>query len=515
MKSMNIKLLAALASMGLIGCSQKVEFVPILTDSASSLTKTNEVEITSAQLKVGSAKSTFVQEQWDLNTTSVSFQVVDTNNESVNNVQATDLIVNENGTEFRSFVVNTNSEQFAQTVDIVIALDVTGSMSPTIESAKSRVINFINNTRANGYHTRMCLVTFGDYTVQKCSRFYDNDPSKPETQAQVDELISEVSKLRALKGAEDPGGRTYDENPLSAVIDSSVAPWGNNSQRFMILITDAEFLYSPGNQGEIGSLAPMYTDALEALQSSQMNLFLVAPTAAGYSSTFGGQPSLVTASKGEYFKFDDLINERITLDTVLGRIMQRVRTTYTLNFNVDEIRGLNPGLPLSKRQITVRLADGRLGRVNILNVSSNLPNGRPQIRSTFKLADKAVDPGSVRLRINGVSVSSGFHIADGEVRFLVPPPMGAQIEVEYDYTLLRDRILLQPITIGSEYDVSDLLVKFNGKKATKAFVRIERSIEGDLTITPAETALAEDDPFDIKGNGGLVVQVYKVELAKE
>lgn len=512
MASVNLKTIVAFASIGLVACGQKVDFVASLTDPGIPVTKTNETEIASVQLKLGSTKSSFVQEQWASNDTTLTFQVVDNNNETINDLQAADLIVNENGTEFSSFSVNSNSQQFAQTVDIVIALDVTGSMSPTIESAKSRVVNFINKSRANGYHTRMCLVTFGDYTVQKCDRFYDNDPSKPETQAQVDELISEVMKLRALKGVEDPGGRTWDENPLSAVIDSSVAPWETNSQRFMILITDAKFLHSPNNQGEIGALAPKYTDALAALNASKMNLFLVAPSAAGYNSTFSGNPSLVTASQGEYFPFSDLISERITLDTVLGRIIQRVRTTYALTFTADEIRGLNPGLPLNKRTIKVRLSDGRQARVNLLNVTSNLPNGRPTVRSSFKLADKSVDLNSVRITINGTPISTGFHIADGEVKFIAPPPMGSKIELEYEYALLKDRLLFQPLVLNAEFDPSDILVKFNGQKATKAFVQLEKSIEGHWTVRPTDLALSEEDPFRIREIGGLEIQVYSVEL---
>jgi hypothetical protein len=150
--------------------------------------------------------------------------------------------------------------------------------------------------------------------------------------------------------------------------------------------------------------------------------------------------------------------------------------------------------------------------VNLLNVTSNLPNGRPNIRSAFKLADKAVDLSSVKVTINGAAVSSGFQISDGEVKFVAPPPMGAAIELEYDYALLKDRLLFKPLVLAPEFDPTDLLVKFNGLRATKDFVQLDRSIEGNWTVRPTDLALSEEDPFGIRATGGLEIQVYSVEL---
>lgn len=505
-----LSLMVTALAAGLLGCNQKVEFSELLSDSVIPVAKTSEKEIASSQMKFSSTGLNVAQDQWDDNRTSLSFQVLDSNNETINDLLGVDFIVNENGTDFSEFQLKSNSQQFVQTVDIVIALDVTGSMAPTIESAKSRVINFIRNSRASGYHTRMCLVTFGDYTVQKCDRFYDNDPAKPETLAQVDELISEVTKLRALVGAEDPGGRTFAENPLSAVIDSSIAPWAPNGQRFMILITDARFLYSPSNQGEIGAKAPFYADALNALAASQMNLFLVAPTAAGYNSTFLGAPSLVTASQGEYFAFDDLVNGRITLDTVLSRIIQRVRTTYNLNFVADLISGLNPGLPMAERNIKIRLKQNPTAQVRIINANSNLPDGRPNIKMKWKLSDKEIDLSSLVVKINGLTVTSGFKIVNGELVFQKAPAMGAKIEVSYQFAKIKDSLLFQPMVLGADTDLNGLMIKFNGVKATKKDVQIESTIEGHWTVRPADHVLSEEDPFEIRKNGGLNIQIFRV-----
>lgn len=506
MASTTNKTLLTVLLWAAVGCSQKVDFAQDTVDAMGSIGKTANPQIAAANFRMAKSESSFDQANYDDNRTSVSFQVITSGDDTFNDLKETDLRVTENAINVGTYKVQSNSSQFVQTVDIVIAMDNTRSMGPTIESAKAKVVEFIRNTRAAGYHTRMCLMTFGDEVRQKCNKFYDNDPKDSSTLTQVEELISEVSKLQTF---DNPADKTLDENPLQAVIDAASAPWQPGSQRFMIAITDAAFLYSPSNRGQIGTLAPTYSAALSALAAGQMNLFLVAPNAPGYNTSFSStQPSLVSASNGEYFKYSDLGTGKITLETVLNRIIQRVRTTYTLNFVVDDIPGLDPTLPLSKRAIKVALIDGTIGTVKVLNISTNLPTGKPEKLSRFKLTDYAIRTDSLKVTVNG-EPASGVRLESGTLVFTVAPPMGAKIVAQWENQKIKDALLFQPINLGKE-DLNAIMVMMNGKKVGGIDVVFERSTEGNWTMRPSENALSEADPYGIRANGGLNIQVYRI-----
>ena len=340
--------------------------------------------------KMNNSVASFEQPQLESNETQAAFQVALADGTNVPDLKVTDFTILENGQPISDFKLQSNSTTIKQSVDIIFAVDVTGSMSPTIESAKTRLISFVQKSRLNGTHSRMCLITFGDRTVKNCDRFYDNNPDDPSTIDQVNELISEISKLKALTGSSDPGGSDLNENPMRALIDASKAPWNENSQRFVILITDDGFLYSPGNSGNVGALAPKYNEVSEAIEKSQMKVFAATPSLAGYNKPFKGEPGVVEFSKGEWFNFKDLISGKITLDTILNRILNRVQTTYLLQYTLDENSGsgLDLTLPLKKRKIEILLQNGVHANLNMLSLQSNLPDGRKPYQKKFKLADK-------------------------------------------------------------------------------------------------------------------------------
>lgn len=445
------------------------------------------------------------------NKTTINFQVVNGSGDSINDLRSSDLTVIENGINVPGFSLSNNARQVKTTTDIVFMIDVTCSMGPSINSAKSAVINFIRNSRANGYHTRMCLSTFGDYTVRKCDRFYDNDPEKPSTETEVTELISEVTRLAAGCGAEDPGGRDLAENPLRAIMDAETAPYAQGSQRFGILLTDAAFLYAPGNAGALGAAAPVYADTLASLQRSKLNMFVAAPNLAGYSLTFNGQPSLVQASNGEFFPYPDLVAGRTTFTTILNRIIQRVQTTYTIEYTSDEIPGLDPSLPLTNRTIEIRpgnsTAPGTV--VRIIGTDSSMPNGQQPLLKKFKVTDRAIAPGSVVVKINGTLVTAGYQLVNGEIIFNLAPVNGAKIDISYSYARLKDGVSVEPIVFDGREDLSYISVFLNGTKVDGASVKIEKNLEGNWLLTLNDSVFSDADVFGIRAKGFLRVRVFR------
>jgi len=508
--------------LGLTACSNaKYDFNAIeveggkLTDDLDNppidIEQPELIEIQAAQMKLGSSQASFDQESLSTNRTVVTFQALTSGGDYINNLTSTSVTLKENGVSVPGFTMTSNPQESRQTIDIAFLIDVTCSMSPTIASAKTRVIDFIRSSRAAGYHTRMCLSTFGDYTVRPCDRFYDNDPSKPETETQVDELISEVNGLAAGCGAADPGGRDLDENPMQAVIDVESAPWAEGSQRFGILITDAGFLYGPSNPGSLGANAPLYSNVLSSLRRSQVNLFAATPSRAGYERNFGTEPGIIAASNGEHFPYSDLVSGATNLNTILNRIMLRVQTTYALEFVADDVPGLNPTLPLNQRSFEVELVGGTTETVRITGSTSNLPTGRADYKKKFKLSDKDINMSSLVVKINGVALTSGFSVINGEIVFLQAPIRGAKIEVEYAYASLIDSLQTKPVVLPAGEDLNRIAVFLNGVKVTGTFVRFEKNLEGQWMLLLNPASLAENDPFKIRETGSLEVKVYRVK----
>lgn len=517
----------ALIALGLSGCA-KYDFAPspvdALNDPAGEGPATapdwggGEAEETqppansdpsllaSVNMKLGKSQATFQQDSYDQNETSITFQVVDTSGNYVNDLDPSQLVVTENGRPITGFSLTNTPMQTHQVVDMALMVDVTCSMKPTINSAKATLINFINNTRAAGYHTRICLITFGDYVVKSCDRFYNNDPKDPATMTEVAELTAMITNLQAGCGAADPGGPTLDENPISALIDAAKAPWAAGSQRFGILLTDAGFLYAPGN--DVGLVkASTYSEALQALASSQMNLFLAAPNKPGYNQSFGGQSSMVGASKGEFFLYSDLVNGNVTLSTILNRIMQRVQTTYKLTYVADLVPGLDPALPLDQRQIEVKAPNGTV--VQVVNTTSTLPQGHPQYTRSWILTSKQIISTSVVVRVNGQMMTTGYQIKNGQVVFDQVPPKGAHIQVEFVYALIKDALNMKNVVLPGNTDIANVKVLLNDMLAHAADYSFEKNLSGQWVLRLADTALAEADPYQIRAHGGLDVKIMK------
>ncbi len=461
--------------------------------------------------KMDNSVASFDQPQLENNETQAAFQVTLPDGTNLADLKSTDFSIVENGQPISDFKLESNSTTTKQTVDIIFAVDVTGSMSPTIESAKTRLISFVHKSRLNGTHSRMCLITFGDRTVKNCDRFYDNNPDDPATIDQANELISEISKLKALTGSSDPGGSDLNENPMRALIDASKAPWNENSQRFVILITDDGFLYSPGNSGNVGALAPKYKEVTDAIEKSQMKVFAATPSLAGYNKPFKNDPGVVQLSQGEWFNFKDLISGKINLDTILNRILNRVQTTYLLKYTLDENSGLDSTLPLKKRKIEILLQNGIRANLSLLSIQSNLPDGRKPYQKKFKLSDKNIKKETILVKVDGVVVSSGIQLtADNEIEFEKAPKAKSKISITFSYSELKDSLQLTPIIIKqTDVDAASVEVFLNGIKASEKDVELKQTLEGYLSVQLANSALTENDPYSIRLNNGLTVKVKR------
>lgn len=507
---LSVKLIIAV--LFLISCNKPTKFTEIATVVAPLVPppETLVSEETESLFKLQTTQQTFIQESLDKNTSTLSFQVKNADGTFITDLGPSDLLLTENSTEFKNYHLTKNSFQYAQTVDIVFTVDVTGSMTDTIENAKLRLISFIENSRKAGYHTRMCVVTFGDYTIKKCDRFYDNDPNDPNTLNDVAELISEITKLKALSGNQDPGGSDFDENPLRALIDAASAPWQSLNQRFTILVTDAGFLYSPGNSGAVGKLAPTYIELKNALAQSQMKVFAATPSLAGYNKKFGKDLGVVELSGGEWFNYKDLVKGTITLDSILNRILFDLNTTYVAEYIVEEQLGLEPTLPLEKRKPEVKIKNIPSATVISVHLKTNLPNGRKNYESEFKLSDQRINAGSMKVKVNDLDVFNYKLLPNGKIKFTTAPSANSVIKVEYQLDELSEAIVIKPLQVPKSVLKENIEVGLNGHKARHEHFSMVDTDANYKTIQLHDSVYSSDDPYRIRETGELKVTLkYK------
>jgi len=456
------------------------------------------------------SESTVRQNKYDNNEISAFFQVTDKDGKSVGGLKETDFRAQENGTPIDKFKIEADVEKSSQLVDIVFVVDITGSMGPFIESAKLRLKDFINSTRGK-YHVRLCLSTFGDFVVKKCDRFFDNT-----SPAQVKEFIGELAQLKISKGqGEDPRYLDWEENPMRALTEATNSPWGQESQRFVILVTDADF-YSPdkpnkyfeAHQANDKTKAPSMKEVNEAIAKSQVRVFSVTPPATGYNSPLNGEPDITASSQGEWFEFTKVISKEITLDSILQRILMRINTTYKLTYVVDETPGLDPTLPLAKRNLEIQLVDANAGTVKKNSVLSSMPTGRPHYQKVWKVSDQPIQPSSLKVYADGKEVDPlEYSLERGEVRFKNVPKAGTRIRFVYLYEAIERNFRMEPLSFTGQLNAGNTKVYLNGKEARANEVNYDQDLDGNTSVRLNESVLSSSDPYDIRKNQGLTIRL--------
>jgi hypothetical protein len=417
--------------------------------------------------------------------------------------------VSHEGLNIDKFNLTNTSLEKDNIIDIAFVIDVTGTMSNFIEDAKLRIINFIQTSMSRGIRTRMCISTFGNYTVKACDRFYDNDPKNPASLVQTQELISEISNLRAYKGqGKDPGWPDYDENPMQALIDVSRAPFRSEAQKFVIMVTDAGFLYSPQNQGSLGNKAPLLTDVAQAIKSSQISIFGITPFMPGYTSSLNGLPSVIEQSSGEHYLFSSVIKGEVTLNQIMNRILDRVKSTYVLSYVIDDFKSLNPSKPVDFEEINLEIKKTSTQTVlSDLKYQATFPNGSPEFIQDWALSSDKVDSGSARVWVNDNELdSSEFIINYGNLKIKKAPELASHIFVRYQYENVFKNLRLKPLFLNRIVDEENLVIRMNGIPARPGDLLFQRDANNDLSVMVLPEAL-KDDYYRVKEQEGLALEI--------
>jgi hypothetical protein len=479
------------------------------------------------------SESTAEQQRFDQNTITSFFTAKGSNGRSIENLTVNDIGVTENRINVSPFTIEiADRTEIQDTVEIALVIDITRSMVPLIAEAKKALKAFVSSPQAENLHLRLCLSTFGDYTVKKCSSFFDIKP-KEAGAVQRRDFLSALSRIEAYRGSDDPGHNDHDENPMGALIDMSKAPW-SKGQKFVILVTDAGFLYSPDNQGVIGNRAPTMKQVNDAISESGMKVYAVTRTkhqqtfgkldkncswidqAArtqscvwdGYNTPFQGEKSIVETSNGAYFDFDAVLRGEVQFSSILEKIVRDVSITYKLTYVVDKVQGLNPTLPINSRNVQISLKDQGRGTIAKQSTQSSMPTGRAQEKQEFNVSENAIDGSSLTVTMDGRPLSKDeYSVSKGTVRFKAAPPQGSKMVFSYFHENPDLNLKLEPISMRGSLTAKNTKVYLNGVETRDGDALFSKDVSGNTSVGFSKNIMAANDPYQIRRNQRLDVKI--------
>lgn len=126
---------------------------------------------------------------------------------------------------------NLSALQKKQRADIMFILDCTQSMAGELQAIKDAIFSFVDTIRGDGVRVRIGLIEFRDRLINEEHRVFlfnghpfTSDPGKFKRQA---------AHLKAIGGGDEP------ESSLDAVLLAVRQPFEADSQKVLVLVTDA------------------------------------------------------------------------------------------------------------------------------------------------------------------------------------------------------------------------------------------------------------------------------------
>jgi LPXTG-motif cell wall-anchored protein len=259
-------------------------------------------------------------------------------------------------------------------IDIVFAIDTTGSMSGAIDSVKTNVRSIIDSVRAKTSTYRFALVTYKDHPV--------GGGDSTDYPSQVDlGFGSDVSKFETvLDGLEVSGGGDWEESVYSGAMAGLGLDWRPGVRKVMIVLGDAPPKDPEPVSGFTAAAVakkafdvdPVEIYAIDtgALQSPEMASLVEATGGTAYNTGSSGDiPALiadaVTTALNKPFAwlqgpYVGRLNDTITLDASGSYATIGALTRYEWDFNGDGTYDAETATPVTDHQFAA-LFDGTIG----------------------------------------------------------------------------------------------------------------------------------------------------------
>ncbi len=232
------------------------------------------------------------------------------------------------------FGFNVGCSPYSPLVDIVWAVDNTGSMGGVIDQVKTNMRAFIDSLARTGMNYALGLVQFWDYVAFNFG--YDLTTSASTFQ-------SWINTMTAWGGGDTP------EVSLDAIADAiRYMHWRPGARRVIIMVTDAPYHYLGDGSGysdeTMGSVINLAT-------SNGVTVFVLVP-----SSLFGTYSPLTSATGGRYYDiwgdynviFADIVSGLHSVVTTgaiyntSGRVLYNVYAQIVLGPCLTLLSGANP-----------------------------------------------------------------------------------------------------------------------------------------------------------------------------
>ena len=455
-------------------------------------------------------EDSFFQSTYNKNKTTLLFRAFDSYGLNIRNLQEEELTLSENQIEVTNYTLSSQSQKLDHTLEVVFAIDTGGSMDEYDHIVKENITYLVNKLAETQLHTSFCFVAFKDLVKRHCNNFFPDNPLTPQND-NILKFLSDISRLEFQRGG------SYHQNALGGVLSASQAPWNANTQRIVILITDALF-WTSVNKGESKGTAPDYEDVLKSLTDNNIQAFTLAQDYDGFSKDYFGHPSLSDATSGQWFDIKNLNDQ--DMDNILGQIRDQIDITYKIEYFVEDQEGLNALLPLEDRYIslTSNLAVSTdVMDIQIEAVHSSTPDGSQQLQSYWRLnQNTAINENYVFVTVNE-QPEYDFSIENGEIVFSNPPPSGSKIFIQYEAGRLRDNIREHPILLptdpkhqdSSNIQIDSVSLKLNDVIVSDQDFEITFSDPTEnIQLHLSENIFDDTDPYNIRSSGELKISLW-------
>ncbi|MGM9577831.1 MAG: S-layer homology domain-containing protein [Evtepia sp.] len=275
-------------------------------------------------------------------------------------------------------------------IDIVFAIDATGSMSEEINNVKTNIARFSENLIASGLDIRFCIIEYRDMTLS-------GEDTKVHTLSGSHWLTTIDSVVSALGSITASGGGDTPETVMDAlgyVADNSLMKWRSDAYRFAFVLTDAN--YKTNNNYGYTSMSELTT------KLDSMDVVTSVITSTSYQSTYSG---LYNGTGGIYANINsssfstemqnlsnsiiESVTREITLTLSEPRMLVNMAVCYFANDSTSQSSAYRESVKNMLNEYANRVAESTDGHVLIDKVLLFYTANRLNFYNTSNIASMA------------------------------------------------------------------------------------------------------------------------------
>jgi len=302
-------------------------------------------------------------------------------------------------------------------VDIVFAIDATGSMSDEINNVKNNLAAFSENLIEKGLSIRFGIIEYRDMTISGEDTIV-HEWNGSHWMTNTEGVVSNLQSISVSGGGDTP---ETVMDALGYIANNSYMKWRSDAYRFAFVLTDAD--YKTNNNFGYSSLSQL------AAKLAEMEIVTSVITSTGYKSTYsnlytttGGIFANINSSSfdDEMMALSDSIIESVTREMELTisepRMLVNMSVCYFANDATSQGEAYRNGVKNMLNEYANRMAESTDGHVLIDKILLFSTNNRTNFYDTTNIASMA----DIRIestehettRIHSNAYANGFYSAE-------------------------------------------------------------------------------------------------------